>query len=378
MHWNRAALTYCGVNADQITRESFWRVVHPEERPLVENDWEEAIKGQEAFQRELRLRRAGDGAYRWHLGRMVPERNEQGALVGWIATAVDIDDHKRAEEELQRAVIHRDDFLSVASHELRTPLTSLKLEVANLGRLAQRNQGVVPPARFSEKLGKIEGPGRSPARADQRPARCLAHCLGAPGVGDRRRRSVAARVRGRRALPGRSGARRLHAGRPRAGPGRRLLGSQSVGAGADQHGHQRAEVRTREGGRGDRRAGRLARGSPCATKAWASPPTISSGSSIGSSARHRRAASAALAWACGSCARSCARTRATSGRERARRRRDVHRRAARASGVLSQDAKGAGTRSSRSRRGRRGRRQSDSASPRRSRPGRQPSGQRAP
>ena len=156
-YWNRAALTYCGVNADQITRESFWRVVHPEERPLAEPEWEAAIEGELTFQREVRLRRASDGAYRWHLGRMVPERNEQGALIGWIATAVDIDDHKRAEEELQRAVVHRDDFLSVASHELRTPLTSLKLEVANLGRLAQRNQGVVSPERLSEKLGKIEG-----------------------------------------------------------------------------------------------------------------------------------------------------------------------------------------------------------------------------
>jgi PAS domain S-box-containing protein len=155
-YWNRAALTYCGVNADQITRESFWRVVHPEERPLVEADWDATLERQHAFQRELRLRRSSDGAYRWHLGRMVPERNEQNALVGWIATAVDIDDHKRTEEELQRAVIHRDDFLSVASHELRTPLTSLKLEVSNLGRLAQRNQGVVPAARLSEKLGKIE------------------------------------------------------------------------------------------------------------------------------------------------------------------------------------------------------------------------------
>src|SRR5581483_10628538 len=114
----------------------FWRVIHPDERPLLENDWEATIEGQQAFQRELRLRRASDGAYRWHFGRMVPERNEQGALAGWIATAVDIDDHKRAEAELQRAVVHRDDFLSVASHELRTPLTSLKLEVANLGRLA--------------------------------------------------------------------------------------------------------------------------------------------------------------------------------------------------------------------------------------------------
>ncbi len=156
-YWNRASLGYCGITADQITRDSFWRAIHPDERPLIADDWAATIDGHQAFQRELRLRRASDGTYRWHLGRMVPERNEQGGLVGWIVTAVDIDDHKRGEEELQRAVMHRDDFLSVASHELRTPLTSLKLEVANLGRLAQRNQGVVPANRLGEKLGKIEG-----------------------------------------------------------------------------------------------------------------------------------------------------------------------------------------------------------------------------
>ncbi len=156
-YWNRASLAYCAISADQVARDSFWRLIHPDERALVEDDWDATIEGQQPFQRELRLRRASDGAYRWHLWRMVPERNEQGAVVGWIATAVDIDDHKRAEEELQRAVVHRDDFLSVASHELRTPLTSLKLEVANLERLAQRNQGVVPAPRLAEKLGKIEG-----------------------------------------------------------------------------------------------------------------------------------------------------------------------------------------------------------------------------
>jgi PAS domain S-box-containing protein len=157
-YWNRAGLAYCGVTADQITRDSFWQVIHPDERPLVEADWEATMReGHRAFQRELRLRRASDGAYRWHLGRMVPERNEQGAVIGWIVTAIDIDDHKRAEEDLQRAIVQRDDFLSVASHELRTPLTSLKLEVANLGRLAERNQGVVPADRLGEKLRKIEG-----------------------------------------------------------------------------------------------------------------------------------------------------------------------------------------------------------------------------
>jgi len=156
-YWNQAGLDYCGVSVDRLGSESFWQVLHPDEQHAVKEAWQEAIRGSGTFQKELRLRRASDGDFRWHLGRMVAERNEQGAVVGWIATAADIDDQKRAEEGLQRAVIQRDDFLSVASHELRTPLTSLKLELANLGRVAQRHEGVVPPDRLSEKLDKIEG-----------------------------------------------------------------------------------------------------------------------------------------------------------------------------------------------------------------------------
>jgi PAS domain S-box-containing protein len=158
-YWNHAGLDYCGVSAERLGSESFWQVIHPDERCAVEEQWEATIRGGvgAAFQTELRLRRASDGSYRWHLGRMVAERNEQGSVVGWIATAADIDDQKRGEEALQRAVVQRDDFLSVASHELRTPLTSLKLELSNLGRVAQRNQGLVPAERLTEKLGKIEG-----------------------------------------------------------------------------------------------------------------------------------------------------------------------------------------------------------------------------
>jgi PAS domain S-box-containing protein len=155
--WNKAGLLYCGVTPDQITPRSFWGVIHSDERAAVEEEWWATIRGGLSFQKELRILRAADATYRWHLGRMVPERNEQGAVVGWIATAIDIDDQKRTEEALQRAVVQRDDFLSVASHELRTPLTSLKLELANLGRLADRNDGNVPPGRLSEKLEKIEG-----------------------------------------------------------------------------------------------------------------------------------------------------------------------------------------------------------------------------
>jgi signal transduction histidine kinase len=67
----------------------------------------------------------------------VPERNERGRITGWIITATDIDNQKRAEEELARASAAKDAFLAAASHELRTPLAAAKMQV----QLAQRKFG---------------------------------------------------------------------------------------------------------------------------------------------------------------------------------------------------------------------------------------------
>src|SRR6185436_16275170 len=117
--------------------------------------WESGLKTGVPFERQVRIGRAADGAYRWHIARAVPEREADGAIVGWIATATDIDDQKRAEDALRKAVILRDDFLSVASHELRTPLTSLKLEVANLSRIARRDATAGAP-RLMAKVEKID------------------------------------------------------------------------------------------------------------------------------------------------------------------------------------------------------------------------------
>ena len=49
------------------------------------------------FEVEYRFR-AADGAYRWHLGRAVPIRDEDGEIDFWVGTATDIHDRKRIEE----------------------------------------------------------------------------------------------------------------------------------------------------------------------------------------------------------------------------------------------------------------------------------------
>ena len=145
--WNRAGIDYLGHEPGAVTGESLWGALHPDDRASVREAFEEGFARKEAFERQIRLRRASDGTYRWHLARVVPERGrdgdgaDAGAITGWIATATDIDDQKKAEQVLREAIGLREDFLSVASHELRTPLTSLRLEVENLLRFARRSAG---------------------------------------------------------------------------------------------------------------------------------------------------------------------------------------------------------------------------------------------
>src|SRR5271154_2407249 len=54
------------------------------------------------FEYEMRVLRKG-GQYRWHLIQYNPLKDEQGQIVRWYVTATDIDDMKRAVEELRRS-----------------------------------------------------------------------------------------------------------------------------------------------------------------------------------------------------------------------------------------------------------------------------------
>jgi PAS domain S-box-containing protein len=154
-YWNRPGLAYCGLKVAEIREESFWECLHPDDRADARAHWDAGLRSGAPFERQVRIKRAADGSYRWHLARAVPDREPEGHIVGWIATATDIDDQKRAEDALRKAIVLRDDFLSVASHELRTPLTSLKLEVANLSRIARREATDGAP-RLIAKVEKID------------------------------------------------------------------------------------------------------------------------------------------------------------------------------------------------------------------------------
>ncbi len=74
-------------------------VQHPDDRAATDAAWQRARAERRTFAAELRWRDP-TGAYRWHKIVIAPARQE-GGVVEWIGTALDIDDMVRAREALQ-------------------------------------------------------------------------------------------------------------------------------------------------------------------------------------------------------------------------------------------------------------------------------------
>jgi PAS domain S-box-containing protein len=97
---NKRWLEYYGLSLEDL-RDWRWKiVVHPEDEPKVTEEWLSAVATGKPLATEFRMRRA-DGEYRWFLVRTVPLRDESGKIVKWYSAGHDIDDRRRAEEEIK-------------------------------------------------------------------------------------------------------------------------------------------------------------------------------------------------------------------------------------------------------------------------------------
>jgi two-component system CheB/CheR fusion protein len=117
-YYNEQWYAYTGLSFEETRQWGWQNVVHPDDLQLTTERYQNSLKTGEVFEIENRYRRA-DGAYRWHLNRALPLKDQVGNIVFWVGTATDIEDQKKEMEK-------RDEFIGIASHELKTPLTSLK------------------------------------------------------------------------------------------------------------------------------------------------------------------------------------------------------------------------------------------------------------
>lgn len=100
-YMNARMLGYFGISANEIGTVDCTSWVHPEDRTRAVALLEPGCAGQE-YEAECRLRRAADGAWRWHLVRAVPVHGPAGAADLWFGTCTDIELEKEGQHALRR------------------------------------------------------------------------------------------------------------------------------------------------------------------------------------------------------------------------------------------------------------------------------------
>ena len=98
---NTHFVQYTGLTLDDLTRQLL-SVVHPDDRERVRQSIDDCNKEGASCELEYRIRRAADGAYRWHLARSRMFRMPRGRRK-WVGTGVDVHNLREAQEALRQS-----------------------------------------------------------------------------------------------------------------------------------------------------------------------------------------------------------------------------------------------------------------------------------
>ena len=178
--WSQQYLDYAGARLEDVLGFKFADYIHPDDRDHILEMWTQIIAAGIPGEAELRLRRA-DGEYRWFLIRACPFFDEQGNLTQWFGVNVDIENRKRAEENLRQSqsdLAHVTRMTTIGelavsiAHEVNQPLMGV---VTNAGAalrwldgdqadIAMARQAVERIVRDGHRAGDIIASLRSLAR----------------------------------------------------------------------------------------------------------------------------------------------------------------------------------------------------------------------
>ncbi len=112
--FNKRWLEFVGASLEEIGGWRWTSIIHPDDVEKVVGRWRSSVATGKPFEAETRLRRA-DEEYRLMLLRKVPLRDAAGSIVKWYGSAFDIEDRKRAEDELKGSEERYRDVVEAAS-----------------------------------------------------------------------------------------------------------------------------------------------------------------------------------------------------------------------------------------------------------------------
>ena len=123
--------TWCdftGQNMKEVMGFGWLDAVHPDDREKASQAWLDAVRRKAFYLVEYRIRRH-DGEYRRFLSRGIPVV-EGGNILEWVGTCTDIEDERRASDELQRARDELEERVEERTAALERANAALEKEIA--------------------------------------------------------------------------------------------------------------------------------------------------------------------------------------------------------------------------------------------------------
>ena len=117
--FNQTWLDFFGQPIEKLLGWEWTSFIHPGDIEAFVQKWRESIATGERFEGTARVRRA-DGEYRWMLHHKLAMRDEHRGIIKWHGSSIDIEERKRAEEELRKSAqeLQRSEFYLAEAQRL--------------------------------------------------------------------------------------------------------------------------------------------------------------------------------------------------------------------------------------------------------------------
>lgn len=132
-YFNQRWLDYTGMAREEARGTGGHGIVHSDDMPALEAVWRQANAARKPFECEVRLRNKS-GEYRRVVVRGAPFFSDTGEVLEWHGTNTDVEDRRRAEEELEKtqqelAVVTQitamAEMAAAIAHEINQPLGAI-------------------------------------------------------------------------------------------------------------------------------------------------------------------------------------------------------------------------------------------------------------
>jgi len=131
---NARVLDYTGFSAEEIMGNGWTKLLHPDDVDQTAREWASCITTGAPYRVEVHTFHAADRTYRLCVTSALPLRDQQGRILKWHGTIVDMHDWKQAQEKLRNTqaelahmtrVMTMGELTASIAHEVNQPLAGI-------------------------------------------------------------------------------------------------------------------------------------------------------------------------------------------------------------------------------------------------------------